>query len=91
MEAYQGIPKLIFKWLAHTTPQYEFTFFDNSVPKGQFPLTSATGNQKGIQVFDPRVFINIERYQKINIHAQNAQQVYPNEKIMAVANNMSFF
>ena len=91
VEAYQGIPKLIFKWLAHTTPQYEFTFFDNSVPKGQFPLTSATGNQKGIQVFDPRVFINIERYQKINIHAQNAQQVYPNEKIMAVANNMSFF
>lgn len=91
VEAYQGIPKLIFKWIAHTRPYYEFTFFDNSVPKGQFPLTSATGNQKGIQVFDPMVFINIERYQKINIHAQSAAQVYPSDETMAVANNMDFF
>ena len=91
VEAYQGIPKLIFKWLAHTSPRYEFTFFDNSVPKGQFPLTSVTGNQKGIQVFDPMVFVNIERYQKINIYAQSLAQVYPSSKRMAIANNMTFF
>ena len=91
VEAYQGIPKLIFKWLAHTSPHYEFTFFDNSVPKGQFPLTSVTGNQKGIQVFDPMVFVNIERYQKINIHAQSLDQVYPSAEHMSVANNMTFF
>jgi hypothetical protein len=91
VEAYQGIPKLIFKWLAHTSPRYEFTFFDNSVPKGQFPLTSVTGNQKGIQVFDPMVFVNIARYQKINIHAQSLEQVYPSAKHMSVANNMTFF
>ena len=91
VEAYQGIPKLIFKWLAHTSPRYEFTFFDNSVPKGQFPLTSVTGNQKGIQVFDPMVFVNIERYQKINIYARNLEEVYPSAELMSVANNMSFF
>ena len=91
VEAYQGIPKLIFKWLAHTSPRYEFTFFDNSVPKGQFPLTSVTGNQKGMQVFDPMVFVNIERYQKINIHAQSIDQVYPSAERMSVANNMAFF
>ena len=91
VEAYQGIPKLIFKWLAHTSPRYEFTFFDNIVPKGQFPKTSVTGNQKGISVFDPMVFINIERYQKINIHAQCLGEVYPTGERMAVANNMVFF
>jgi hypothetical protein len=91
VEAYQGIPKLIFKWLAHTSPRYEFTFFDNCVPKGQFPLTSVTGNQKGIQVFDPMVFVNIERYQKINIHARSLNEVYPSAELMSVANNMTFF
>jgi hypothetical protein len=91
VEAYQGIPKLIFKWLAHTSPRYEFTFFDNSVPNGQFPLTSVTGNQKGMQVFDPMVFINIVRYQKINIYAQSLQQVYPTAERMSIANNISFF
>lgn len=91
VEAYLGIPKLIFKWIAYTRPRYEFTFFDNSVPKGQFPLISATGNQKGLQVFDPMVFVNIERYQKINIYAKNVQQVYPSQQTMAVANNMRFF
>ena len=91
VEAYQGIPKLIFKWLAHTSPRYEFTFFDNSVPNGQFPLTSVTGNQKGMQVFDPMVFINIVRYQKINIYAQSLQQVYPTGERMSIANNISFF
>ena len=91
VEAYQGIPKLIFKWLAHTSPRYEFTFFDNRVSKGQFPLISVTGNQKGMQIFDPMVFVNIERYQKINIHAQNLDQVYPNKENMSVVNNMTFF
>ena len=91
VEAYQGIPKLIFKWLAHTKPRYEFTFFDNTVPKGQFPVTSVTGNQKGMSVFDPMVFVNIERYQKINIHAQTPAQVYPNAERMAIENNMVFF
>ena len=91
VEAYQGIPKLIFKWLAHTRPRYEFTFFDNTVPKGQFPATSASGNQKGMSVFDPMVFINIERYQKINIHAQSIDEVYPTDERMAVSNNMAFF
>ena len=91
VEAYQGIPKLIFKWLAHTSPHYEFSFFDNSVAEGQFPLTSVIGNQKGMQVFDPMVFVNIERYQKINIYAQSLAQVYPSSKRMAIANNMTFF
>ena len=50
-----------------------------------------TGNQKGMQIFDPMVFVNIERYQKINIHAQNLDQVYPNKENMSVVNNMTFF
>ena len=37
------------------------------------------------------VFINIERYQKINIYAQSLEQVYPDAKSMLIANNMNFF
>jgi hypothetical protein len=37
------------------------------------------------------VFINIERYQKINIYARRLDQVYPNAERMAVSNNMAFF
>ena len=44
-----------------------------------------------MSVFDPMVFINIERYQKINIHAQCLGEVYPTGERMAVANNMVFF
>ena len=90
VEAYSGIPKLLFKWMAHKKPRYVFEFFDNSVPKGEFPITSARGTQSKLQIFDPLIFVDIERYQHINVLATDAKSVYANEDRFVIENNLAF-
>ena len=90
VEAYTGIPKLLFKWLAHTKPQFVFEFLDNSVPKGAYPTTIARGTQSKIEIFDPVAFIDIQRYQHINVMADNPASVYLDRKALKVENNIEF-
>ena len=90
VEAYVGIPKLLFKWLVYNQPLFKYVFLDNSVPKGTCPKTIAYGTQKKINIIDPLAFINIERYQKINIKAKSPEQVYPDMSVLSVANNIGF-
>ena len=90
VEACRGMPKLLFKWLASPSPDYRYVFLDNRVPKGTFPKTIASGDRTGMSVYDPVAFIDIERYQKINIHARLPQEVYPPAAEMAVAANCGF-
>jgi thymidylate kinase len=90
VEACRGMPKLLFKWLASPSPDYRYVFLDNRVPKGTFPKTIASGDRTGMSVYDPVAFIDIERYQKINIHARLPQEVYPSAAEMAVAANCGF-
>jgi hypothetical protein len=90
VEAYTGMPKLFFKWLAYQPPKYCYFFLDNRVPKGTFPTTIASGSQTEMTIYDPVGFIDIERYQKINIHARSRDQVYPPPPVLAVAKNAGF-
>ena len=90
VEAYRGMPKILFKWLASPRPEYRYVFLDNRVPKGTFPRTIASGDRSGMIVYDPVALIDIERYQKINIHARSPQEVYPSAAEMAVAANCGF-
>lgn len=90
IEAYSGMPKIFFKWLAYPHPKYHYFFLDNMVPRGTFPKTIAVGDQQEMTISDPRGFINIERYQRINVSATSAGQVYPAAALMSVANNASF-
>ena len=90
VEACRGMPKLLFKWLASPSPDYRYVFLDNRVPKGTFPQTIARGDRGGMIIFDPLALIDIERYQKINIHATSPQEVYPPAAKMAVAENTGF-
>ena len=90
VEACRGMPKLLFKWLASPSPDYRYVFLDNRVPKGTFPRTIARGDRKGMIVYDPLALVDIERYQKINIHATSRQEVYPTAAEMAVAENIGF-
>ncbi len=50
VEAYAGMPKLLFKWLANTRPRYFFEFLDNSVAKGTYPELIARGTQGSMQI-----------------------------------------
>jgi len=90
VEAYSGMPKILFKWLAYRHPSYRYYFLDNRVPKGTFPKTIAFGDQTEMTIYDPVVLINIERYQKININARTPGEVYPSPEMMTVAANSGF-
>jgi hypothetical protein len=90
VEACRGMPKLLFKWLASPSPDYRYVFLDNRVPKGSFPKTVAQGDRKGMVIYDPVTLVDIERYQKIDIHAGAPDEVYPPGADMAVAANCGF-
>ncbi|MCB1867786.1 MAG: hypothetical protein KDI43_04455 [Gammaproteobacteria bacterium] len=90
VEAYVGMPKILFKWLSYDRPLFRYEILDNSVPKGTYPKTIAFGTQNEINIMDCTVFIDIERYQKINIRAKQPREVYPSESILSVENNIGF-
>ena len=90
IEAYAGMPKLLFKWLANEKPHYFFEFLDNSVPKGTYPKLIARGTQGEMQLYRPAAFIDIERYQRINTLATSPQQVMPAAETLKVENNLGF-
>ena len=90
IEAYAGMPKLLFKWLANKRPKFIFEFLDNSVAHGQYPTMIARGTQAHMDIFDPIAFVNIERYQKINVMARSLDAVYPEPSVLEVAKNIGF-
>ncbi len=90
VEAYVGMPKLLFKWLAHKKPKFIFEFLDNSIEMGIYPPSIARGTQSQMDIFDPIAFIDIERYQKINIMAGSPEEVYPAQQLLEIDKNIGF-
>ncbi len=90
VEAYEGIPKLLFKYLSSDQPHYVFEFLDNDVPLNHYPLLIAKGTQGRIDIYDPTGFTNIVRFQKINIMAQTSGEVYPDKNLLDPAKNLDF-
>jgi len=90
IEAYAGMPKLLFKWLASEKPKYFFEFLDNSVAKGTYPELIARGTQGKMQIYRPRSLIDIERFQRINVLATSPDQVAAAPESQTVANNLGF-
>jgi hypothetical protein len=90
IEAYAGMPKLLFKWTSNRTPSYFFEFLDNSVPKGTYPTLIARGTQGRMQIHQLHSLIDIERYQRINVLATSPEQVAAPPQQLRVANNLGF-
>ena len=90
VEAYVGMPKLLFKWLAHKKPKFIFEFLDNSTEMGNYPPSIARGTQSQMDIFSPIAFIDIERYQKINVMADSPGAVYPDQQLLEIAKNTGF-
>ena len=90
LEAYVGMPKVLFKWVSYDRPLFKYEFLDNSVPKGTYPKTIAYGTQKELTIINPAALIDIERYQKINIKAKSPAEVYPDDSVLSVKNNCDF-
>ncbi|XKE46202.1 zeta toxin family protein [Halomonas organivorans] len=90
VEAYDGMPKLLFKWLDSRHPRLEYFFLDNSVPKHTPPTTIAYGNRDVLHILAPLGLVNIDRYKKINTRATRPAEVYPDDDTLAIRRNCAF-
>ncbi len=90
VEAYDGMPKLLFKWLDSRHPRLEYHFLDNSVPKHTPPTTIAHGTREVLHILAPLGLVNIDRYKKINTLATCPAEVYPDDDSLAIARNCAF-
>ncbi|GAA0565551.1 hypothetical protein ACFQH5_02095 [Halomonas salifodinae] len=90
VEAYDGMPKLLFKWLDSRHPRLEYTFLDNSVPKHTPPTTIAHGTREVLHILAPLGLVNIDRYKRINTLATCPAEVYPDDESLAISRNCTF-
>jgi hypothetical protein len=89
VEAYTGMPELFFTWALAASKRVHYEFLDNSVAEGQPPRTVAFGWNGEMTILDIKRMIDIERFRKINIHAQKPTEVYVDEDL-APENNLDF-
>ncbi|MFC3286009.1 hypothetical protein [Litchfieldella rifensis] len=90
VEAYDGMPKLLFKWLDSRHPRLEYRFLDNGVPKHTPPTTIAYGTREVLHILAPLGLVNIDRYKKINTLATCPAEVYPDDDSLAIGRNCAF-
>jgi hypothetical protein len=76
VEAYTGMPELFFTWALDGRRRVHYEFLDNSVPEGDRPLTVAFGWNGEMTILDLKRMLDIDRFRRINIHAQAPAEVY---------------
>lgn len=89
VEAYTGMPELFFTWALASGKRVHYEFLDNSVPEGRPPRTVAFGWNGEMTILDIKSMLDIERFRKINIHAQKPEEVYLG-KNLAPKRNVEF-
>lgn len=90
VEAFTGISRLFFTWALDQEKEIHYEFLDNSVEFGLRPRTVAFGENGSLCIIDVKCMMDIDRYQKINVNAASAKDVYPSAEEMASAKNMAF-
>lgn len=89
VDAYTGMPELFFTWALAAGKRVHYEFLDNSVKKGKPPRTVAFGWNGEMTILDIKRMIDIERFRKLNIHAQTPKEVYAGHDL-APAGNVDF-
>jgi hypothetical protein len=90
VEAYSGMPEIFFTWALRTTKSVHYEFLDNSVPKGEIPRTVAFGWNGDMNILDVKALLDVDRFRKINVHANRPEAVYPPNEQMAAEHNSLF-
>jgi len=88
VEAYTGMPELFFTWALDTRRRVHYEFLDNSVTEGR-PLTVAFGWNGEMTILDIKRMLDVDRFRKINIHAQKPEDVYIDNEL-APERNVEF-
>lgn len=91
VETFTGMPELFFTWALNKEKDVHYEFLDNTVELGEPPKTVAYGRNGSLSVFDVEYLINIDRFRKININAQSAEEVYPSSSALRPDTNLQFF
>ncbi|MGF7211294.1 hypothetical protein GGE65_005911 [Skermanella aerolata] len=90
VEAFTGMQNILFGRALNPDVPVHYEFLDNSVPRGEVPLTAAFGWSGEMNILDVKCILNLERYRKININAKGPEEVYPDQTAMAAENNTEF-
>ncbi|WP_282608686.1 hypothetical protein [Pelagibius sp. Alg239-R121] len=89
VEAYTGIPNLFFSWVLSKEKRVHFEFLDNDVPEGELPRTAAFGWNRTMTILDINLMVNIDRYRKVDIEAQEPAGIF-DRKDMVLRDNTTF-
>jgi hypothetical protein len=90
VEAYSGMPELIFTWIQRRDKRVHFEFLDNSVQLGEPPMTVAFGWNDTLNVLDVKGMLDIERFRRVNVDAAKPESLYADEAVLAPQKNTSF-
>ena len=74
IEAYTGMPGLVFTWAKRGDKRVQFELLDNSVAAGERPRTVAFGGNRVLNVLDVKCMLDIERYRRVNVDADLARR-----------------
>ncbi len=86
VEAYNGMPSLFLSWVNSETKQIHFEFLDNDVEEGELPRTGAFGSNHTLTILDVSLFLNIDRYRKVNISATRPDEIFKDTDLAAHLN-----
>jgi hypothetical protein len=89
VEAYTGMPELFFTWALDARRRVHYEFLDNSVAAGHRPLTVAFGWNGEMTILDVRRMLDVDRFRKIDIHAQKPEELYVGREL-APERNVEF-
>src|ERR1019366_9896884 len=90
VEAYTGIPNVLFTWVRRSDKRFHFEFLDNTVPMGERPRTVAFGNNDTVNVLDVNKMLAIERYGRVSVDATSSQELYRDRELLAAERNTGF-
>lgn len=86
VEAYTGMPSLFLSWVNSKDKQIHFEFLDNDVVEGELPKTAAFGRNHRLTILDVSLFLNIDRYRKVDIAATGPEEIFKQADLEAGLN-----
>ena len=81
VEAYTGMPELFFTWALDARRRVHYEFLDNSVAADHRPLTVAFGWNGEMTILDVKRMLDVDRFRKIDIHAQKPEELYVDREL----------
>ena len=90
IEAFTGMPELLFTWARDEKRNVHYEFLDNGVARDEAPRTIAYGSHGTLVVFDVPAMLDIDRYRKINVNARGPDAVYTAPSRLAPEDNIEF-